>query len=172
MPTLEDEINKIIQADEIACLQRASKEVLRKMARSPSPDFSPSGIEGIMVSDLNLIKQLTHQSVITEVLGFWRGFAIEDPEDRYYMLPWPQEHVDTTWDPKEARIVGGYLNQSPVVQRWRGNSSCRICGILNGFTDRSDGRYLWPEGLAHYVADHLVKPPPDVLQYFLSKVSQ
>ena len=42
-----------------------------------------------------------------------------------------------------------------------GYSTCRICGIDNGTKDLSDGKYMWPEGLVHYVKDHNLRLPKE-----------
>jgi hypothetical protein len=49
-----------------------------------------------------------------------------------------------------------------------GYSFCRFeCGIPNnamGDSDLSDGEWLWPEGLAHYVERHSVRLPDEFIQ--------
>jgi hypothetical protein len=86
-------------------------------------------------------------------LGFW--FSEYEPE-----LPSPWDYVDGTWDHAERMRVVDYLKAAPEVEWWRGYSTCRFCGDpRNGTTDRSDGVYLWPDGFAHYVERHGVRPP-------------
>ena len=46
-----------------------------------------------------------------------------------------------------------------------GLSDCRLCGRVNGSAEFTDGVYLWPEGLAHYVREHSVKLPNEVLAH-------
>ncbi len=46
-----------------------------------------------------------------------------------------------------------------------GFSGCRLCGEVNGSAEFTDGVYLWPEGLAHYVREHSVKLPDEVLAH-------
>ncbi|MFF7456750.1 hypothetical protein [Kitasatospora sp. NPDC008115] len=46
-----------------------------------------------------------------------------------------------------------------------GVSRCRLCSRANGSRDFTDGRYLWPEGLAHYVLDHNVRLPDEFLEH-------
>lgn len=44
-----------------------------------------------------------------------------------------------------------------------GTSFCRVCGQANGSAELTDGvRFVWPEGLAHYVEAHNVRLPAEV----------
>lgn len=44
-----------------------------------------------------------------------------------------------------------------------GTSLCRICGQANGSAELTHGvRFVWPEGLAHYVEAHDVRLPAEV----------
>jgi hypothetical protein len=42
-------------------------------------------------------------------------------------------------------------------------SECRLCGVPNGCAEFMDDVYIWPDGLGHYVREHSVKPPEEVL---------
>ena len=57
----------------------------------------------------------------------------------------------------DARLIN-YLRTAQVVASYRGLSRCRFeCGISDqemGYRDLSDGVWIWPEGLAHYVEKH------------------
>ena len=46
-----------------------------------------------------------------------------------------------------------------------GYSPCRICGVDNGAAEYTDGTYVWPEGLAHYIYDHAVRLPEDLVRH-------
>lgn len=92
--------------------------------------------------------------------GYWRGNG--DQNDRY---PDPAELVDESWPVEERERVAAYLDTAPAIRHYRGLSSCRLCGILNGVSERSDGRYVWPEGLSHYVREHAVKLPEALLAH-------
>ena len=53
-----------------------------------------------------------------------------------------------------------------------GYSPCRLCDFeFNGTADFHDpvGMFYWPEGYAHYVEFHDVKPPQDLIDYMLNK---
>lgn len=67
-------------------------------------------------------------------------------------LPWPHA---TAWDPDTKARVVAHLYRGTVLHSWCGWSSCRICGKANnGSTCLTDGTWIWPEGLAHYVEAH------------------
>lgn len=44
-----------------------------------------------------------------------------------------------------------------------GHSTCRICGVPNGSAELTNGVYVWPEGLGHYVREHSVRLPDVVI---------
>ena len=45
-------------------------------------------------------------------------------------------------------------------------SWCRFgCSLANGSAELTDGVFIWPEGLAHYVAEHSVALPDDFRQH-------
>lgn len=47
-----------------------------------------------------------------------------------------------------------------------GYSPCRLCGLAsNGNLDLTDGTYIWPEGLAHYVLEHSVRLPDEFIHH-------
>lgn len=96
-----------------------------------------------------------------EPIGYWRG-----PQQPG--LPDPVALIDERWDTSERNRVAAALGAGATHQPGEGCSICRICGAPNGFLDLSDGTYVWPEGLAHYVAEHAVRLPPDVVGHLLS----
>lgn len=96
-------------------------------------------------------------------VGFWRS----DGEPN---LPDPRDFVDLAWRESEGDRVLEYLDSAydlPYV--CAGFSFCRLgcpdipCDI--GTQDRTDGRYLFPEGLAHYVRVHSIRPPEEFLEH-------
>ncbi|MFI5297271.1 MAG: hypothetical protein ACHREM_04170 [Polyangiales bacterium] len=86
-------------------------------------------------------------------------------------LPDPKTMVDTTWSSAERAAVVAYLRAAPIVENYFGWSDCRICGCRNGSSERSDGVYLWPDGFAHYLEAHHVKPPTDFIAHVLARAS-
>lgn len=105
-------------------------------------------------------------------VGFWRDHADPRVKIQYSQnaptLPWPGDHVDPSWDPKEREAVLAHLATPTESSSYRGSSSCRLCGKSNGLQDHGDGVWVWPQGYEHYVKDHLVKPPQVFIDYVLS----
>jgi hypothetical protein len=52
-----------------------------------------------------------------------------------------------------------------------GYSRCRICGKDNGAAEYTDGTYVWPEGLAHYIYDHAVRLPDELVAHACQRLS-
>jgi hypothetical protein len=94
------------------------------------------------------------------LIGYWNGGHGE--------RPWPdvREFIDESWDDAERFDVGTYLRNGLVARAWMGYSPCRLCDTTtNGNLDLTDGTYIWPEGLAHYVLDHRVRLPDEFVQH-------
>jgi hypothetical protein len=98
-------------------------------------------------------------------VGNWRG--PDEPE-------WPdvRDFVDPEWDAGERAIVSDYLRRGFVVRGFRGHSECRFCSVPNGSLELTDGTYLWPEGLSHYVSEHDVRLPQPVLEHITSTLER
>ncbi len=88
-------------------------------------------------------------------IGYWRN-------DTHPELPDPRDFVDPNWDQGTRDHIVDYLRRGLLARVFMGYSSCRICGKRdNGELEQTDGTYLWPSGLAHYVSDHLVRLPEE-----------
>ncbi len=105
------------------------------------------------------VMALVHQT--PKYLGFWASKA--EPH-----LPNPDDYVDKDWNLLDRARVVHYLLDAPVYNHGRGSSWCRMCHILNGSVEQSDDTYTWPEGFAHYVAVHFVRPPEEFVQHVLA----
>lgn len=102
-------------------------------------------------------------------VGYWRPRTLTAwTQNAERALPDPRDFIDPDWSQEERDRVAQYLRAHPIRNRYRGFSECRICGCPNGSTDRSDGTYVWPSGLAHYVEAHSVRLPADFLQRALT----
>ena len=91
-------------------------------------------------------------------VGFWKTYSSDDRPD-------PHTLVDAEWDPEERRKVIEYLKSGQFKTAWMGYSWCRFCRCNNGDSDLTDGVWVWPEGFAHYLEEHGVKPPEDFLEH-------
>ena len=80
-------------------------------------------------------------------------------------MPDPRDLIDESWSNQERELVASYLEHGFRPWQFGGHSYCRLCGRVNGSAEFTDGVYLWPEGLAHYVREHSVKLPDEVLAH-------
>jgi hypothetical protein len=100
------------------------------------------------------------------LIGYWR--SEHDPS-----WPDPAEFVDTDWDPAERDLVASYLKSGTVAVAYRGYAFCRLCSKRdNGTLELTDGVYVWPEGLMHYVAEHSVRLPRRVVEHIIGREDQ
>lgn len=99
-------------------------------------------------------------------VGYWRSMdrrRKKDPD------PYPLDLVDHSWDPQTRSRVVEHLRSGRVWHTWVGSSTCRFCGKRpNGNTCLTDGVFVWPEGLAHTVESHGVRPPDFFVDHVLS----
>ena len=99
-------------------------------------------------------------------VGYWRepGLAAMLLSD----LPLAQDFVDPSWDSAPERpVVLAYLRNGRVHEQWMGWSDCRICGKENGTQCLTDGVFVWPEGLAHYVEAHSLRPDQSLVAHVM-----
>ena len=95
-------------------------------------------------------------------VGFW--YSAYEPD-----LPKPEAGV---WDEEEKSAVVKYLKAGSEGDHYRGWSDCRVCGCMNGSVDLTDGLYIWPQGLAHYIEEHSIKLPVEFVDYVLARCRQ
>jgi hypothetical protein len=99
-------------------------------------------------------------------IGFWRNLA--DPA-----FPDPAWFVDSHWAEATRRAVLAYLEQGQPMGSQMGFSWCRFrCGVPDhclGSTELTDGTYGWPSGLVHYVRDHQLRLPDEVVLHMLGQ---
>jgi hypothetical protein len=81
----------------------------------------------------------------------------------------PRHLVDPGWAREERPGIVRYLNEAPAIIHFCGLSYCRFgCGT-NGSAEHSDGVWVWPEGLAHYLERHDVRLPEDFVTHMRSR---
>jgi hypothetical protein len=86
------------------------------------------------------------------LIGYWK----ERLQDGY---PLPQE-LRTEYRPGDGEALATYLEAGAVFKEYRGLSWCRHgCSAPNGSREFTDGKWVWPEGLAHYVRRHPIVLP-------------
>ena len=97
-------------------------------------------------------------------IGYWKG-----PESPGY--PDPSEWIDEAWDDRERQVIADYLRDGQLAWVACGLSTCRLCGKPNGSGERTDGNYVWPEGLAHYLEEHGVRLPREFEEHVAQKLA-
>jgi hypothetical protein len=91
-------------------------------------------------------------------IGYWNDGLY------YHDYIWPQEIVSD--EPVEnAKEIAEYLKQGVVATYWKGYSSCRICDKRLGTTCKTDGTFIWPDMLDHYVTDHNIVLPEEFVNH-------
>ena len=99
--------------------------------------------------------------VVLKAIGFWR-----DNCGIFVNLPKPHWLVRRDWHAAEREQILTYLRSGFACAMFGGWSTCRfgcVAGEYNGCSDFTDGEWLWPEGLAHYVECHNVILPEEFL---------
>jgi hypothetical protein len=103
-----------------------------------------------------------------KVIGFWRPYW---PESVWV----PSELPDVTWlvrrgwRLRERGRILAYLRSGHTFLACAGFSTCRfwLCPVWRsrlGHRDLTDGQWVWPEGLAHYVQRHWVCLPDEFME--------
>ena len=83
--------------------------------------------------------------------GFWKSSYEPD-------LPFPTSN-DTQWEGQTPFVRQlEQVEQVAHCEAYRGSSTCRICGCLNGHRQYTHKGWTWPEGLLHYITEHNVQP--------------
>lgn len=103
------------------------------------------------------------------LIGYWRS-EVGDGCAADGQWPSPTDFVDPGWDEDDRDQVADYLARGFVIRAYMGYSPCRICGRDNGSLELSDGTYVWPEGLAHYLVEHGVRPPEPFVSHVLTMI--
>src|SRR5262245_49553146 len=94
-------------------------------------------------------------------IGYWRSTT--EPH-----WPDPGAFIDKTWPEDLRAAVVVHLRDARPLEVASGSSWCRFwCEGFGahglGTAELSDGRFVWPAGLAHYVERHFVRLPEDFL---------
>lgn len=97
-----------------------------------------------------------------QLIGYWIESLLDD---RYFP---PQELVGELPTETKERVIA-YLDQGSVFEVYRGSSWCRFgCNHQPmGNAELTDGKWVWPTGLSHYVRDHGVMLPDRFLRHVL-----
>lgn len=102
---------------------------------------------------------MSDEPIRLTLLGYWSG------PDAVGSWPSPAEFVDLSWNEDDRDFIASYLWQGQVARAYMGYSRCRFCGQDNGDLELSDGTFVWPSGLAHYITEHGVRLPEKFVQH-------
>jgi hypothetical protein len=99
--------------------------------------------------------------------GYWGDTRIGSPSGTVFIAP---QSLVGTYESEEVRDrVMSYLDRGHKLVGWLGYSHCRFnCGKPDhemGSCDLTDGIWVWPEGLSHYVRSHAVQLPTQFLRH-------
>ncbi len=96
--------------------------------------------------------------VLLRPVGFWST----RPGDG---LPDPAGLVSKSWEKSRRGRIAEYLKGAAVIDEADELAECQLCGESCGYRERTDGVWRWPEGLAHYVQQHGVKLPAELVKH-------
>lgn len=116
-------------------------------------------------------------------LGYWhrpelpkRWGGHTRPSKLKLVLPNPADYVNSSWSGFEREVIVAYLKNGMPWERWFGQSWCRFGCVdeddlthFMGSQDFTDGVYVWPQGFAHYVEKHAVKPPQEFIDHVMRR---
>jgi hypothetical protein len=97
-------------------------------------------------------------------VGYWRS-TLGPCEGTVDRLPHPADLVTPGWLAGNRDRIISYLRAGRTFAEWRGLSYCRFrCATdirAMGSRCLTDGEWVWPEGLAHYIECHEVRLPQE-----------
>ena len=100
-------------------------------------------------------------------IGYWSDTRIGSPIKNGFVSP--KRWVGKYETEEIQNLVSSYLDSGSKLVGWLGYSHCRFnCGKPDhemGSCDLTDGVWVWPEGLSHYVKIHSVVLPIEFIDY-------
>jgi hypothetical protein len=94
------------------------------------------------------------------IIGYWNTGLNDDQ----FIAP---QEVAEKLAPEMIEKVVGYLRQGAFYTQYRGLSLCRFVDTCSeqymGSSEFTDGYWIWPEGLIHYVEMHRILLPKEFL---------
>jgi hypothetical protein len=102
-------------------------------------------------------------------VGYW-GVARGDGS-LYNRLPRPQALVRPGWHAGELSLIAAYLCNGRPAGYWCGLAHCRFegCDQSLGSSDLTDGQWIWPDGLEHYLLEHAVCLPEEFISHMSAR---
>lgn len=100
-------------------------------------------------------------------VGYWYD-PTPSPRIPRECFPDPRRLVRPGWRAGQRKQITAYLRSGWTYAQWRGVSHCRFrCGARRGEMGSrclTDGIWVYPEGLAHYVECHEVCLPTEFIR--------
>lgn len=101
---------------------------------------------------------------VLDPIGFWR-ISEDESVDGSDKRPWPQFHGARNID-RSMELT--FMRNGFIESYEFGYHVCRVCGLQSkdtGCVSLTDGFFVWPEGLVHYVEVHNVVLPQEFLDH-------
>ncbi len=96
-------------------------------------------------------------------IGYWRERGRELTDDAWRADP--KVILAAIGPSSPAPFLLSYLREGHEFEVWRGWSWCRLeCdapGEVMGHSDLTDGKWIWPQGLVHYIEAHALALPDE-----------
>lgn len=99
-----------------------------------------------------------------KLIGYWNGGGLIENE----IWPNPKHFVEELTEEEKENLLNYFYNGIPMPYAVAGVSECRLCKKIVGAGEFTDGKYVWPEGLPHYIKEHNVKLPEKFLEHALN----
>lgn len=116
-----------------------------------------------------MLKQIGYWKPTSEYMDVCKPRMSSEEIEYLCNLPFPIEQSGPEIYGGLKGILLEYLGLGIAITSSLGFSYCRLkCGVENsdmGCRDLTDGVWLWPEGLSHYVDRHNVQLPEEFIQY-------
>lgn len=117
-------------------------------------------IEAILDSFVEQSTEEDKERIKLKAIGYWQS----DDESTFHH---PGTFIGQYESETVKNAVVKYLDSGQRLSSWMGYSYCRFnCGMPEhkmGDSDLTDGVWVWPEGLSHYVKEHNVMVPKDFI---------
>lgn len=101
---------------------------------------------------------------LLKTIGYWKSKHCKE----YFNYPDPSTLMNHEYNQDIKKLLIKYLKECKPCNQYRGFSGCRICGTILGTHERTDGTYVWPDKLDHYVEEHNVMLPTEFINHAIS----
>ena len=92
-----------------------------------------------------------------KMIGYWNDKHTQGFIDPHKLV--------IVWDEELKHKVVAYLEAGKECNHQKGPSKCRFCNEFVGSCEKTDGVWMWPEGLPHYIEEHNISLPEGFLAY-------